>query len=123
MKCFDARRLCCLAFENCHWRGGHRAVLSFARLMSKNEDIRKIKLLMQQSLSHGAPSPKLSKMLEKLQFSTVTIGGVPDQAGKPNLNLHGNKKERNDKFMPSHLGQEGSHTFIQASNILKIVET
>ncbi|KAJ6878419.1 hypothetical protein NC651_030994 [Populus alba x Populus x berolinensis] len=58
---------------------------SFARLMSKNEDIRKIKLLMQQSLSHGAPSPKLSKMLEKLQFSTVTIGGVPDQAGKPVL--------------------------------------
>eukprot|EP00258_Populus_trichocarpa_P023752 XP_024439771.1 DEAD-box ATP-dependent RNA helicase FANCM isoform X5 [Populus trichocarpa] len=39
---------------------------SFARLMGKNEDIRKIKLLMQQSLSHGAPSPKLSKMLEVL---------------------------------------------------------
>jgi hypothetical protein len=32
----------------------------------KNEDIRKIKLLMQQSLSHGAPSPKLSKMVEVL---------------------------------------------------------
>ncbi|CAH8254507.1 unnamed protein product [Arabidopsis lyrata] len=38
----------------------------FARLMSKNEDIRKTKLLMQQRLSHGAPSPKLSKMLEIL---------------------------------------------------------
>lgn len=34
--------------------------------MSKNEDIRKSKLLMQQNLSHGAPSPKLSKMLEVL---------------------------------------------------------
>ncbi|KAF9670622.1 hypothetical protein SADUNF_Sadunf13G0088000 [Salix dunnii] len=39
---------------------------SFARLMSKNEDIWKVKLLMQQSLSHGAPSPKLSKMVEVL---------------------------------------------------------
>ncbi|CAK7344909.1 unnamed protein product [Dovyalis caffra] len=39
---------------------------SFARLMSKNEDIRKVKLLMLQSLSHGAPSPKLSKLLEVL---------------------------------------------------------
>ncbi|KAL5776376.1 hypothetical protein ACOSP7_009302 [Xanthoceras sorbifolium] len=38
----------------------------FARFMSKNEIIRKVKLLMQQSLSHGAPSPKLSKMLEVL---------------------------------------------------------
>ncbi|KAL1213502.1 DEAD-box ATP-dependent RNA helicase FANCM [Cardamine amara subsp. amara] len=38
----------------------------FARLMSKNEDIRKTKLLMQQRLSNGAPSPKLSKMLEIL---------------------------------------------------------
>ncbi|KAJ6693634.1 hypothetical protein OIU85_004415 [Salix viminalis] len=38
----------------------------FARLMTKNEDIWKVKLLMQQSLSHGAPSPKLSKMVEVL---------------------------------------------------------
>ncbi|KAJ6383682.1 hypothetical protein OIU78_027052 [Salix suchowensis] len=38
----------------------------FARLMSKNEDVWKVKLLMQQSLSHGAPSPKLSKMVEVL---------------------------------------------------------
>ncbi|KAE8022325.1 hypothetical protein FH972_008133 [Carpinus fangiana] len=38
----------------------------FARFMSKNEDIWKTKLLMQQSLAHGAPSPKLSKMLEVL---------------------------------------------------------
>ncbi|CAA7024326.1 unnamed protein product [Microthlaspi erraticum] len=38
----------------------------FARLMSKNEDIRKTKLLMQQRLSNGATSPKLSKMLEIL---------------------------------------------------------
>ncbi|KAL0800482.1 hypothetical protein Bca101_055657 [Brassica carinata] len=38
----------------------------FARLMSKNEDIRMTKLLMQQRLSNGAPSPKLSKMLEIL---------------------------------------------------------
>jgi len=34
--------------------------------MSKNEDIRKVKLLMQRSLCHGAPSPKLSKMVEVL---------------------------------------------------------
>lgn len=34
--------------------------------MSKNEDIRMTKLLMQQRLSNGAPSPKLSKMLEIL---------------------------------------------------------
>lgn len=34
--------------------------------MSRNEDICKAKLIMQQSLSHGAPSPKLSKMLEVL---------------------------------------------------------
>ncbi|KAB1210893.1 Fanconi anemia group M protein [Morella rubra] len=38
----------------------------FARFMSKNEAIGKAKLLMRQSLSHGAPSPKLSKMLEVL---------------------------------------------------------
>ncbi|XP_050233297.1 DEAD-box ATP-dependent RNA helicase FANCM isoform X2 [Mercurialis annua] len=38
-----------------------------ARLVTKNEDIRKVKLAMQQSLSHGAPSPKLSKMLEVLE--------------------------------------------------------
>ncbi|XP_017981036.1 PREDICTED: uncharacterized protein LOC18592978 isoform X1 [Theobroma cacao] len=38
----------------------------FSRLMSKNEDIMNAKLLMQRSLSHGAPSPKLSKMLEVL---------------------------------------------------------
>lgn len=38
----------------------------FARLMSKNADIRMTKLLMQQRLSNGAPSPKLSKMLEIL---------------------------------------------------------
>ncbi|KFK23251.1 hypothetical protein AALP_AAs51800U000100 [Arabis alpina] len=38
----------------------------FARLMSKNEDIKKVKLLMQRRLSNGAPSPKLSKMLEVL---------------------------------------------------------
>lgn len=34
--------------------------------MSRNEDLLKAKLLMQQSLSHGAQSPKLSKMLEVL---------------------------------------------------------
>ncbi|KAF3445456.1 hypothetical protein FNV43_RR10632 [Rhamnella rubrinervis] len=39
---------------------------SFARYMSRNEDLLKAKLLMQKSLSHGAPSPKLSKMLEVL---------------------------------------------------------
>ncbi|KAK9270011.1 hypothetical protein L1049_025584 [Liquidambar formosana] len=39
---------------------------SFARLMSRNEVIQKAKLLMQRSLSHGAPNPKLSKMLEVL---------------------------------------------------------
>ncbi|XP_030489339.1 DEAD-box ATP-dependent RNA helicase FANCM [Cannabis sativa] len=39
---------------------------SFARYMSRNEDMFKAKLIMQQCLSHGAPSPKLSKMLEVL---------------------------------------------------------
>lgn len=34
--------------------------------MSRSEDVHKAKLRMQQSLSHGAPSPKLSKMLEVL---------------------------------------------------------
>ncbi|XP_021847938.1 DEAD-box ATP-dependent RNA helicase FANCM isoform X2 [Spinacia oleracea] len=38
----------------------------FARLMSRNEAIQRTKLLMQKSLSHGAPSPKLSKMIEIL---------------------------------------------------------
>ncbi|RDX61299.1 DEAD-box ATP-dependent RNA helicase FANCM, partial [Mucuna pruriens] len=38
----------------------------FAKFMSKNEVILKGKQLMQQSLSHGASSPKLSKMLEVL---------------------------------------------------------
>lgn len=38
----------------------------FARYMSKNEDLFKARLKMQQSLSHGAQSPKLSKMLEVL---------------------------------------------------------
>ncbi|URD88706.1 HELICc [Musa troglodytarum] len=39
---------------------------SFARMMSKNETILKAKLLMQRSLSHGAPNPKLVKMTEIL---------------------------------------------------------
>ncbi|KAK6940331.1 Helicase, C-terminal [Dillenia turbinata] len=39
---------------------------SLARLMSRNEEIWKAKLLMQQSLSHGASNPKLSKMIEVL---------------------------------------------------------
>jgi len=34
--------------------------------MSKSEVILKARQLMQQSLSHGASSPKLSKMLEVL---------------------------------------------------------
>ncbi|XP_027355173.1 DEAD-box ATP-dependent RNA helicase FANCM isoform X2 [Abrus precatorius] len=38
----------------------------FAKFMSKNEVIVKARQLMQQSLSHGASSPKLSKMLEVL---------------------------------------------------------
>ncbi|CAA6663830.1 unnamed protein product [Spirodela intermedia] len=38
---------------------------SFARLMSRNEIIWDAKRLMQQSLSHGAPNPKLEKMKEK----------------------------------------------------------
>ncbi|KAK9929810.1 hypothetical protein M0R45_026891 [Rubus argutus] len=38
----------------------------FAKYMSRSEDVHKAKLRMQQSLSHGAPSPKLSKMLEVL---------------------------------------------------------
>ncbi|XP_057538948.1 DEAD-box ATP-dependent RNA helicase FANCM isoform X2 [Amaranthus tricolor] len=38
----------------------------FARLMSRNEAIQRAKILMQKSLSHGAPSPKLSKMIEIL---------------------------------------------------------
>ncbi|XP_073225685.1 DEAD-box ATP-dependent RNA helicase FANCM [Cicer arietinum] len=39
---------------------------SFAKFMSKNEGILKAQQLMQQNLSHGAQSPKLSKMLEVL---------------------------------------------------------
>ncbi|OVA08698.1 Helicase [Macleaya cordata] len=39
---------------------------SFARLLSRNEVICKTKLLMQRSISHGAPNPKLSKMIEIL---------------------------------------------------------
>ncbi|KAH6765134.1 hypothetical protein C2S51_016383 [Perilla frutescens var. frutescens] len=38
----------------------------FARMLSRNEVILKAKLLMQQTVSHGAPSPKLAKMLEIL---------------------------------------------------------
>ncbi|XP_020214184.1 DEAD-box ATP-dependent RNA helicase FANCM isoform X2 [Cajanus cajan] len=38
----------------------------FAKFMSKNEVILKARQLMQQSLSHGASSPKLTKMLEVL---------------------------------------------------------
>ncbi|CAH9109218.1 unnamed protein product [Cuscuta europaea] len=38
----------------------------FARLVSRNEDLLKAKLLMQKTVDHGAPNPKLSKMLEIL---------------------------------------------------------
>ncbi|KAM5574913.1 DEAD-box ATP-dependent RNA helicase FANCM [Rosa sericea] len=38
----------------------------FAKYMSRSEDVHKAKLRMQQSLSHGPPSPKLSKLLEVL---------------------------------------------------------
>uniref|UniRef100_A0A7N0TMJ9 Uncharacterized protein n=1 Tax=Kalanchoe fedtschenkoi TaxID=63787 RepID=A0A7N0TMJ9_KALFE len=38
----------------------------FARIMGRNEVIHQIKLLMQRSLSHEAPSPKLVKLLEVL---------------------------------------------------------
>ncbi|CDP18879.1 unnamed protein product [Coffea canephora] len=49
---------------------------SFARFMSWNEVLLKAKLLMQQSISHGAPSPKLSKLLEVLvdHFKTLLYG-------------------------------------------------
>nr|GMD72701.1 DEAD-box ATP-dependent RNA helicase FANCM isoform X1 [Ipomoea batatas] len=36
------------------------------RLLSRNETLLKAKLLMQKTVDHGAPSPKLSKMLEIL---------------------------------------------------------
>ncbi|XP_054813100.1 LOW QUALITY PROTEIN: DEAD-box ATP-dependent RNA helicase FANCM-like [Prosopis cineraria] len=39
----------------------------FAKYMSKNEVLLTARMLMQQNLSHGAPSPKLSKMLEILR--------------------------------------------------------
>ncbi|XP_038884537.1 DEAD-box ATP-dependent RNA helicase FANCM isoform X3 [Benincasa hispida] len=39
---------------------------SFARFMSKNHHICKVRLIMEKSLTHGAPSPKLSKMMEVL---------------------------------------------------------
>ncbi|KAL3845636.1 hypothetical protein ACJIZ3_003039 [Penstemon smallii] len=39
---------------------------SFARIMSRNEGLLKAKLLMQQTVTHGAPSPKLAKLLEVL---------------------------------------------------------
>ncbi|CAH9136790.1 unnamed protein product [Cuscuta epithymum] len=38
----------------------------FARLVSRNEDLLKAKLLMQKTVDHGASNPKLSKMLEIL---------------------------------------------------------
>lgn len=38
----------------------------FGGIMNKNETIAKVKLLMEQSLSHGAPNPKLVKMIEIL---------------------------------------------------------
>ncbi|XP_010256473.1 PREDICTED: uncharacterized protein LOC104596846 isoform X2 [Nelumbo nucifera] len=39
---------------------------NFARLLGRNEVIWKAKMLMEQSLSHGAPNPKLLKMIEIL---------------------------------------------------------
>ncbi|XP_074571396.1 DEAD-box ATP-dependent RNA helicase FANCM [Curcuma longa] len=39
---------------------------SFGRMMSRNENISKVMHLMQRSLSHGAPNPKLMKMTEIL---------------------------------------------------------
>ncbi|CAI9754308.1 unnamed protein product [Fraxinus pennsylvanica] len=38
----------------------------FAKVVSKNEFLSKAKVLMHQTVSHGAPSPKLAKMLEVL---------------------------------------------------------
>ncbi|KAL1542826.1 hypothetical protein AAHA92_19865 [Salvia divinorum] len=38
----------------------------FARMLGRNEVILKAKLIMQKTISHGAPSPKLTKMLEVL---------------------------------------------------------
>ncbi|XP_057793601.1 DEAD-box ATP-dependent RNA helicase FANCM isoform X2 [Salvia miltiorrhiza] len=38
----------------------------FARMVGRNEALLKAKLLMQKTVSHGAPSPKLAKMLEVL---------------------------------------------------------
>ncbi|KAL9229067.1 hypothetical protein vseg_004583 [Gypsophila vaccaria] len=38
----------------------------FAKFMGRNEAIQKADFLMQKSLSHGAPSPKLSKMIDVL---------------------------------------------------------
>ncbi|XP_042062897.1 DEAD-box ATP-dependent RNA helicase FANCM [Salvia splendens] len=38
----------------------------FARLLSRNEAILKAKLIMQKTITHGARSPKLTKMLEVL---------------------------------------------------------
>ncbi|KAH9625992.1 hypothetical protein KSS87_022931, partial [Heliosperma pusillum] len=38
----------------------------FARFMSRNESIEKANVIMQRSVSHGAPSPKLSKMIDVL---------------------------------------------------------
>nr|GMD66515.1 DEAD-box ATP-dependent RNA helicase FANCM isoform X1 [Ipomoea batatas] len=39
------------------------------RLLSRNETLLKAKLLMQKTVDHGAPSPKLSKMLEILKMN------------------------------------------------------
>ncbi|KAI4321193.1 hypothetical protein MLD38_034605 [Melastoma candidum] len=39
---------------------------SFGSFITRNEDLRKARFLMQQSSTHGAPNPKLSKMLEVL---------------------------------------------------------
>ncbi|XP_074273332.1 DEAD-box ATP-dependent RNA helicase FANCM isoform X2 [Silene latifolia] len=38
----------------------------FARFMSRNESIEKANVMMQRSMSHGAPSPKLSKLIDVL---------------------------------------------------------
>ncbi|KAG6578303.1 DEAD-box ATP-dependent RNA helicase FANCM, partial [Cucurbita argyrosperma subsp. sororia] len=53
---------------------------SFARFMSKNDHICKVRLIMEKSLIHGAPSPKLSKMMEVL-VDHFSRGSVRDIMG------------------------------------------
>ncbi|URD88703.1 HELICc [Musa troglodytarum] len=60
---------------------------SFARMMSKNETILKAKLLMQRSLSHGAPNPKLKEvdLVASLDLSVRNVAELKFRTGGYNV--------------------------------------